>query len=272
MVTTATVTPGIDVLTDDVDIPGLGHLPINAYVLHGDAPVLVDTGSIAQADEFDAALRSVIDVADLRWIWLTHTDFDHIGLLHRLLAENPDLRVITTFFGVGIMGLFDPLPDGPRQLREPGRDDHARRPHAHRGEARPRSTTRSPSASTTTAPTRSSAPTASVRCSRRPGRPGRRPLGRGAAPRSGHVGDDRLVVDAQGRSRGHRRRPRPHARHRAVVRAERAPRAGAGLDARPHVRRHRGGAVGRRRSRRRTRPRSTRCSRRWPADAVPARP
>jgi hypothetical protein len=71
MVMTATVTPGIDVLTDDVDIPGLGHLPINAYVLHGYAPVLVDTGSIAQAGAFDAALRSVIDVADLRWIWLT---------------------------------------------------------------------------------------------------------------------------------------------------------------------------------------------------------
>jgi len=110
MITTDTVTPGIDVLTADVDIPGLGHLPINAYVLHGDAPVLVDTGSIAQSDEFLTALRSVIDVADLRWIWLTHTDFDHIGLLHELLAENPDLRVITTFFGVGIMGLFDPLP------------------------------------------------------------------------------------------------------------------------------------------------------------------
>lgn len=120
MVTTSTVTPGIDVLTDDVDIPGLGHLPINSYLLHGDAPVLVDTGSIAQADEFDAALRSVIDVADLRWIWLTHTDFDHIGLLHRLLAENPDLRVITTFFGVGIMGLFDPLPMDRVNFVNPG--------------------------------------------------------------------------------------------------------------------------------------------------------
>ena len=36
-----------------------------------------------------AALRSVIDPADLRWIWLTHTDFDHIGALPQLLAENP---------------------------------------------------------------------------------------------------------------------------------------------------------------------------------------
>jgi hypothetical protein len=120
MITVTTATPGLDVLTADVEIPGLGHLPINSYVLHGDAPVLVDTGSIAQSDEFLTALRSVIDVADLRWIWLTHTDFDHIGLLHELLAENPDLRVITTFFGVGIMGLFDPLPMDRVNFVNPG--------------------------------------------------------------------------------------------------------------------------------------------------------
>src|SRR5262245_58775098 len=120
MVSTASVVPGVDVLTDDVDIPGLGHLPINAYVLHGSEPVLVDTGSIIQRDAFRAALTSVIDIADLRWIWLTHTDFDHIGLLHRLLAENPELRVITTFFGVGIMGLFDPLPMDRVNFVNPG--------------------------------------------------------------------------------------------------------------------------------------------------------
>ncbi len=56
------------------------------------------------------ALQSVIDPADLQWIWLTHTDFDHIGNVHRLLAENPQIRVITTFLGVGIMGLADGLP------------------------------------------------------------------------------------------------------------------------------------------------------------------
>lgn len=110
MVITSQVVPGIDILTTDVDIPGLGHLPINVYVLDGAEPLLVDTGSIAQRAEFRAALESTIDIADLRWIWLTHTDFDHIGLLHELLAENPKLRVITTFLGVGIMGLFDPLP------------------------------------------------------------------------------------------------------------------------------------------------------------------
>jgi flavorubredoxin len=70
--------------------------------------------------EFITALRSVIDPADLKWLWLTHTDFDHIGSLPQLLTENPDLRVITTFLGVGIMSLFAPLPMDRVNLVNPG--------------------------------------------------------------------------------------------------------------------------------------------------------
>ena len=66
------------------------------------------------------ALRSVIDPADLRWIWLTHTDLDHIGSLNRLLTENPQLRVITSFLGVGIMSLSTPLPLDRVYLVNPG--------------------------------------------------------------------------------------------------------------------------------------------------------
>ena len=95
-------------------------MPINAFVLHGSEPVLVDTGTVVESDEFMAALRSVIDPADLQWIWLTHTDFDHIGTLHQLLAENPKLRVITTFLGVGIMSLSAPLPMDRVYLVNPG--------------------------------------------------------------------------------------------------------------------------------------------------------
>jgi flavorubredoxin len=67
-----------------------------------------------------STLRSVIDPADLRWIWLTHTDLDHIGSLHQLLAENPRIRVITTFLGVGIMSLSAPLPMDRVYLVNPG--------------------------------------------------------------------------------------------------------------------------------------------------------
>jgi flavorubredoxin len=120
MITTYQAAPDIDVLTSNFPVPRFGLIPINAFVLHAAEPVLVDTGAVVDSDDFMTALRSVIDPADLRWIWLTHTDFDHIGSLHRLLAENPRIRVVTTFLGVGIMGLSAPLPMDRVYLVNPG--------------------------------------------------------------------------------------------------------------------------------------------------------
>src|SRR4029078_11127900 len=92
MTTCFTATPGVDVITTTAEIPPLGSLAINAFVLHGTEPVLVDTGTVASSAEFMSALTSVIDPGALRWIWLTHTDFDHIGSLATLLDANPYLR------------------------------------------------------------------------------------------------------------------------------------------------------------------------------------
>ena len=116
-----TAYPGVDVITTTADIPALGSLAINAFVLHGDESLLVDTGTVAGSGDFLAALASVIDPAELRWIWLTHTDFDHIGSMAALLDANPNLRVITSFLGVGIMGLSStPLPMDRVHLINPG--------------------------------------------------------------------------------------------------------------------------------------------------------
>jgi glyoxylase-like metal-dependent hydrolase (beta-lactamase superfamily II) len=113
-------TPGIDVLTTSLPLPGLGSIPINAFVLQGKEPMLVDTGIVGQSDAFLSTLGKLIDPADIAWLWLSHTDPDHIGALHPLLAQNPKLRVITTFLGVGIMGLFAPLPMDRVYLLNPG--------------------------------------------------------------------------------------------------------------------------------------------------------
>ena len=112
--------PDVDVITSTANVAGFGNLAINAFVIHAAEPVLVDTGAVREGDEFMAALGSVIDPADLRWIWLTHTDFDHIGSLHRLLESNEQLRVITSFLGVGIMSLAAPLPMDRVYLVNPG--------------------------------------------------------------------------------------------------------------------------------------------------------
>ena len=107
-------------LTSNFPIPGYGLVPINAFVIKGSEPILVETGAAVESAEFMAALRKVIDPADLKWIWLSHTDFDHIGSVHQLLRENPRLRVITTFLGVGIMGLSAPLPLDRVRFVNPG--------------------------------------------------------------------------------------------------------------------------------------------------------
>ena len=121
MITVTRAAPGIDVISDAATLPVLnGTVVVNAFVLHGREPILVDTGIVSRSAEFLTALRTAIDPADLRWIWLTHTDFDHIGALSVLLAENPALRVVTTFLGMGVMGLAAPLPMDRVTLVNPG--------------------------------------------------------------------------------------------------------------------------------------------------------
>jgi flavorubredoxin len=120
MTTTYKAAPDIDVLATTHQIPGLGDIAINAFLLHGSAPLLVETGAVVDREEFMTALRSVIDPKDLRWIWLTHTDPDHTGALRQLMDENGEINVITTFLGVGAMSLSDPLPMDRVYLVNPG--------------------------------------------------------------------------------------------------------------------------------------------------------
>ena len=98
----------------------LGLVPINAFLLKSRQPVLVDTGMAADSAAFLESLRNVIDPKDLKWIWLTHPDPDHICSLHELLNEAPQAKVITTFLGFGIMGLINPLPMDRAYFLNPG--------------------------------------------------------------------------------------------------------------------------------------------------------
>lgn len=97
------ITPDVTTLGDTVEIPGIGHLPVNAFVLHSEQPVVVDTGLSTPDKDFVSELAEVIDPADVRWIWITHPDRDHTGGLWDLMQAAPRARLVTTFIGVGIM-------------------------------------------------------------------------------------------------------------------------------------------------------------------------
>ncbi len=97
------INPDVTVLGDTAEIPGIGYLPVNAFVLHSEQPVVVDTGLSTADKDFVADLSRVIDPVDVRWIWITHPDRDHTGGLWELMAAAPRARLVTTFIGVGIM-------------------------------------------------------------------------------------------------------------------------------------------------------------------------
>ncbi|MFE2011698.1 MBL fold metallo-hydrolase [Streptomyces sp. NPDC059491] len=108
------------VLADSLEVPGIGHLPANAYVLTAAEPVVVDTGLSLEDRDFLASLGEVMEPADVRWIWLTHPDRDHTGGIFDLLEAAPDARVITTFLGFGIMTTERPLPMDRVYFLNPG--------------------------------------------------------------------------------------------------------------------------------------------------------
>jgi flavorubredoxin len=114
------VVEDIDILPSYYPIPGFGLVPINAFVLKAKEPVLVDTGLHQDRGEFIEALESVIDPTELRWIYLTHPDQDHVGSLQTLMDRLPHVRLITTFLGFGIISLFGQIALDRLHLLNPG--------------------------------------------------------------------------------------------------------------------------------------------------------
>lgn len=100
----------VHVLPTHLPIPGAGMLPINAFVLHAEEPVLVDTGLGVESDEFVDALASVIDPTTIRWLWLTHDDADHTGSVQRIMELAPHARLVCHGLTAMRMSSWWPVP------------------------------------------------------------------------------------------------------------------------------------------------------------------
>jgi len=99
------------VFTSIVPIPGVGVLPINAFLIKGEQPVLVDTGMFPEHDAFVEAVGSLIDPRDIAWIWITHGDRDHTGAMTTMLDLASKARVAASFLTVGILSAgSEPIP------------------------------------------------------------------------------------------------------------------------------------------------------------------
>ena len=102
--------PDVHVFPANISMPGVGVLPINAYLLMAEEPVLIDTGIGVDTEEFIAALSEVIDLEDLKWLWLTHDDADHTGSIRRVMELAPNARLVTHAMSALRMSTWWPVP------------------------------------------------------------------------------------------------------------------------------------------------------------------
>jgi flavorubredoxin len=114
--------PDVYVLPTDISIPGVGHLPINAFLLLSEEPVLIDSGIGTDGPEFLKAVESILPPADIKWIWLTHDDADHTGNIQRMVEAAPEARLVTHAFAAMRMGTWWPVPMDRVHAIQPGND------------------------------------------------------------------------------------------------------------------------------------------------------
>ena len=83
---------------------------VNAMVLAGEEPVLVDTAARTVSDRFWSQVEAVVDPADVRWIFLSHDDADHVGNLDEALERCPKATVVASWLLTQRLTLDRALP------------------------------------------------------------------------------------------------------------------------------------------------------------------
>lgn len=94
--------------------------PLNAIVIRGQRPLVVDTSAPLFREAFLADLRAVVALEEIAYVAITHADPDHTGAIVALLEAAPSARILTNAVGrTKLMGDFG-LPASRFQLTNPG--------------------------------------------------------------------------------------------------------------------------------------------------------
>ncbi len=94
------VAPDTYVIPELVPGPPGAYVSLNSMVISGAEPIIVDTGNELSRTEWMEAAFSIVDPADVRWIFLSHDDHDHIGNLTAVLEAAPKATLVTNWFTV----------------------------------------------------------------------------------------------------------------------------------------------------------------------------
>jgi len=85
-------------------LQGEGHAPmslyVNSLVIRGVEPVLVDTGTPNNRKQWLEDAFSIVDPKDVRWIYISHDDIDHIGNLAQVMEMCPKATLVVSWLMV----------------------------------------------------------------------------------------------------------------------------------------------------------------------------
>lgn len=95
-------------------------MPVNSLLVRGSEPVLVDTGAPVHRQRWLEQVFSLVEPEDVRWIFLSHDDGDHMGGLADALTMCPSVTLVTNFFATERLAVEQPLPIERLRWLEPG--------------------------------------------------------------------------------------------------------------------------------------------------------
>jgi flavorubredoxin len=80
--------------------PALGQplfVYLNSLVILAEEPVIVDTGTPANRRQWLEDVFSIVEPADVRWVFLSHDDVDHTGNLEQVMNACPNATMVVNW-------------------------------------------------------------------------------------------------------------------------------------------------------------------------------
>src|SRR5687768_14137654 len=67
---------------------------LNSMVIVGDEPVIVDTGTPGNRQQWLEDVFSLVEPEDVQWVFLSHDDVDHSGNLDEVMTRCPNAKLV----------------------------------------------------------------------------------------------------------------------------------------------------------------------------------
>jgi len=78
---------------------------LNSMVIRGEEPVILDTGAGLTRAAWLEQAYALVDPEDIKYIFISHDDPDHVGALQMLFDDAPNATLVTNFFSLERLGL-----------------------------------------------------------------------------------------------------------------------------------------------------------------------